>query len=360
MLFDPLEEQLDLPAATIQLGDGSRWQVGIVGQEHQRFAFGILDADAAQGRWITLCRVKDCQRADLIVNDAAGPIRFAGVTALEAQIRLGTDNEEAANLMQAMQLLEVEVGTIHHVEDSGLWHKHVEDVDLVPFAIADVDEARDVPAQVEQRMHLHRCLGGTERRPRKHRQAQVAGRRIQRIDCIGQIDTKRVVGIKPPRNADQALGKVGIDAPVPDCIRVRQRVPRYRVAKTHVVELRCLAAQAGFNVAQALPVGQLREGHAQILVETGEVLDLVLAAVACDTATKRGQRQMRHDLRKNEFARVHEYVQQSEWKNRKCYKRSSNRDQPQTRYNSFPSTCYMILAGQRWDTTDRNHVLFIN
>ena len=47
---------------------------------------------------------------------------------------------------------------------------------------------------------------------------------------------------------------------------------------------------------------------------------------------------MRHDLRKDEFARVHERAQQFGWKNRKCYGRRSNRDQPRTRNNSFPFT----------------------
>jgi hypothetical protein len=53
---------------------------------------------------------------------------------------------------------------------------------------------------------------------------------------------------------------------------------------------------------------------------------------------------MRHDLRKDEFARVHEHAPQSGWKNRKGYGRRSNRDQPRTRNNSFPSTCYPTPA----------------
>ena len=47
MLFDPLEEQLDLPTAAIQLGDGSRRQFGVVRQKDQRLALVFLDANAA-------------------------------------------------------------------------------------------------------------------------------------------------------------------------------------------------------------------------------------------------------------------------------------------------------------------------
>lgn len=34
MLLDPLEEELDLPAATVQLGNGRRRQTEVVGQKH--------------------------------------------------------------------------------------------------------------------------------------------------------------------------------------------------------------------------------------------------------------------------------------------------------------------------------------
>jgi hypothetical protein len=49
---------------------------------------------------------------------------------------------------------------------------------------------------------------------------------------------------------------------------------------------------------------------------------------------------MRHDLRKDEFARVHRLHPQSGWKNPECYERRSNRDQLQTRNILNPSTCY--------------------
>jgi hypothetical protein len=48
MLFDPFEEQFDLPAATIELGNGQGWHGEVVGQEDQCPAgFWITIADAA-------------------------------------------------------------------------------------------------------------------------------------------------------------------------------------------------------------------------------------------------------------------------------------------------------------------------
>ena len=45
---------------------------------------------------------------------------------------------------------------------------------------------------------------------------------------------------------------------------------RTRLAKAHVVELGGLRRQAGLDVAQALAIGQLREGHGAELLGTGQ------------------------------------------------------------------------------------------
>ena len=61
-------------------------------------------------------------------------------------------------------------------------------MNVVQLAIRDVDKTRNVAPQVEQRVHLHRRLGGAEVRPRKDRQAQSDGRRVQGVDGIGQVN----------------------------------------------------------------------------------------------------------------------------------------------------------------------------
>ena len=49
VLFDPLEEQFDLPATLVERADRERWQRGVVGQEDQRFArLRVLEWNAPQ------------------------------------------------------------------------------------------------------------------------------------------------------------------------------------------------------------------------------------------------------------------------------------------------------------------------
>jgi len=305
MLFDPFEEQLDLPTATIKIGDALSRQIEVVGQKDQRFALGIFDLYAPDRRWEMLLRIKASQRTQLVADDAGRAVCRQRVSTREAQIRLGSRHEETACLVQAMQPSEVEIAAIHDVERACLGNDLVEDVHIVQLAVADVDEAGDVATQVEQRMQLDRRLGRTKWSPRKYRQTQVDGGCIQRVYRLREIDAKRFVHVERSSNSDQALREVGIDAPVSNCIRIGQRVARYRAAKAHMVELGGLAAQTSFDIAQTLPIGQLRKRHAHKLVETGEMFDLVFPVVADDTTTESGQRQVRHHLRKYKFARVH-------------------------------------------------------
>jgi hypothetical protein len=95
MLFDPLEEQLDLPTAAIQLDDGLCRQIGVVRQEDQRLALVVLDANAAQRFRVVLGRVEAGQCADLIADNAGSPIRFQRIGSLETQVRLGANDVEA-------------------------------------------------------------------------------------------------------------------------------------------------------------------------------------------------------------------------------------------------------------------------
>jgi hypothetical protein len=49
----------------------------------------------------------------------------------------------------------------------------------------------------------------------------------------------------------------------------------------------------------------LGEGHAKIVIEAGELLDLVVAVVALDALMENVERKMLHHLRENELAGVH-------------------------------------------------------
>jgi hypothetical protein len=83
-----------------------------------------------------------------------------------------------------------------------------------------------------------------------------------------------------------------------------------------------------FDVAQALAIGQLGKGHAEILLEAGKALDLALPAIARDASAKRRQRHMLRDLREHQLASVHRCPPRVSFsQDRNSTRRASNRDQ---------------------------------
>ena len=154
-------------------------------------------------------------------------------------------------------------------------------------------------------MHLDRRLATPEPGPGKQCQAQIDGRRIQRIQAPVQIDAHRVAGVQPARSCNQRLREIGIDAPVARLVGIGQRRTRHTAANTHVVQLAAHRAQAGLDVAQALAIGELGEGHRQILIPAGEVLCVVVPTITSDALVKFLVGQMLDQLRKYGAARVH-------------------------------------------------------
>jgi hypothetical protein len=63
------------------------------------------------------------------------------------------------------------------------------------LAIGNAHEQGDVAMQVDQRVHLHRALALAETRPRKHRQTQIDGRRIESIGAHPEFRAERFLSV---------------------------------------------------------------------------------------------------------------------------------------------------------------------
>ena len=306
MLLDPLEEQLDLPAAFVELGDGERRQGEVVGQEGEGLAgLGIAIGDAAELVRVAVGRTDARGDDDLVADEAGGFIDGVGIEPSELEVGAPPDDEEGGGLGQAMEAGEIDIAAVHDVEGAGLGGQFVEHPGIVPAGAGDVDESRDVAAQIEQRMKLDGGLGALERGPGEQGEAEIDGGGVERVDGVVEIDAEAVLGIERARDADQAFSEVGVDAPVARLVGVGEGAARYIAPDAHVVELGVLGAQTGLDVAQALAVGELGEGHAQVLIEAGKALHLVMAAIALDTAPEAMKGKVVDQLCENDSARVH-------------------------------------------------------
>jgi len=164
--------------------------------------------------------------------------------------------------------------------------------------------------EIGQGVHLHRRLGRAEMRPWENRQAQVDGGRVQRVDSVGEVQPEILVGIQLSGLGDQALGQARVDAPVAwlfgaRLVGVGQRRAPSRLTEAHAVEFRRLHRQAGLDVAQGLPVRQLRESHHPVMLGAGQRPYPMVPAVARDDPPERRPRQKIHELGEQGLADVH-------------------------------------------------------
>lgn len=287
VLFDPFEEQFDLPATAVQFGNGQGRQGEVVGQQHQGVAaLGVAILDATQFLRVAGAGIGAGQHDALVAQKPRASVDRMGVEPSELRIAAGADDEERPGLMQQVESFEMNVAAIHDVESAGFGNQQIEHVDVVDPPVGDMDEGRDGAAQVEQGVHFDRALAALKVCPRKQRQAQVDGGAVQRIHRVVEFDAEVLVDIEPSSGVDQGLGEVGVDAPVAHLVGVGQGVARHLCADPHVIELALLGPQAHFDVAQALAIGELGKGHAAILLDAGEALDLVVTLVSLDAAAQ--------------------------------------------------------------------------
>ena len=297
VLFDPLEEQLDLPAVLVQRSDSQRRQRRVVGQEDQVLArLGVLETDAPQVLGIVLGNVIAIHGDQLIADDSTGAVRGSGIHPPRIHIAFGPRDKEGASLMHLVESGEIDIATIHHVKGACLDGQDVENVDVVHLAVADMDESRNSTAQIQQRMHLHRRFGRAKWRPVEQGKAQVDSRGVQCVDGRIQTDVQRIAGIEVSGAQDQAHRQCMVDAPVAKVQCVRQCGARWHAPHAHVKQLALIGCQAHLDVAQGLAPGQLCECHHAKEVGTSQGAYTRVAMMALDDSAKRLPRHKLHDL----------------------------------------------------------------
>ena len=144
VLFDPFEEQLDPPAVAVEFGDGECREGEVVGEELEGgLRVGVAVGDTAQGLRVVGGGVLAGEDNGLVTDEAGRSINLMGIPAAIADIGLVPDHEEGGGQGQGEQALEVEVGAVHDVDGAGLGDKQVEYLDVVEFAIGDMDKRGD-------------------------------------------------------------------------------------------------------------------------------------------------------------------------------------------------------------------------
>lgn len=320
MLFDPFEEQLDLPSLFVEGANRDGRQSKIVGEKHESLVGLCIDErDASECFGVSSSRQHASQADMMIADQSSAVVDGKGMDQFGLHIGFGPGHKESSVGVQVVESSKVDVGFVHDVKraslDVALLAEQVENFDVVHLAVADVNKTWNRTLQIYQRVKLDGGLGSSKWRPLKQTQTQVYRRRIQRINGRAhqrvQFGIGRFVGVKRARCFYQMMSQVGKNFPGSDAVCVGQRVARDRLAtQPHVVEMFALRSQIDLDIAQRFACRQLRKGERQKLIQTAEVLDFVLSTSRCHHSTESFQRQIRHDLSEYQLSGMHDQPRQ--------------------------------------------------
>lgn len=266
VLLDPLEEQLNAPAAFVNGRDSQGGQGEVVGEEDQPLASCLITvANAPELAGVLAFAFGDFQADDLVATDAAGSIHGLGSTNVKTHVAFGAGDEKGGSRMDAKEPLKIDVSTIHYVNACGFKSQFIKDVHVMHTCVCNTDEYRDGATKIHHRMQFDSRLGAAKCSPPKQRQAQVYGRGIQGINHLVYIQSNRVLGIQTARLGDEYLSQGFVKAPVAMLVGVGQVRARHIAPDAHRIQMRT-SPQARLNVTQTLTECHLRKGHAQELI----------------------------------------------------------------------------------------------
>jgi len=357
VLFDPTEEQLDLPAELVKQSDGQGGKGEVVRQERQIAAVvPVVEADATEAIGIRLLGIEAAEDHRLITTQVHGFIHRSRKEARTLQVRLGPDDEERLVLMKSEEAAIIDVAAVEDIKATGFGYEIVQGPHIVRFPVCNLDKRGDRASQIEKGMEFDGRFGATKNGPREKRQTQVDGGRIEGIDRVFEFESQIFAGVKRAGLSDEDLGEVGIDAPIARFVGMSQGVSGDPSAKSHVVETALHGPQTGLDIAKAFAISQLGEGQAEELIETREALDLEVAVVASHASPKFVKGQEAHDLREDGRRGIHRsLLAVFEQKGDNNTKLRSNRLRPKSGVTYSICASSKDLSFQRWDTTDWNY-----
>ena len=90
VLFDPFEEQFDLPAVFVKCCNCQCWQDKVVGQKDQYLAcLWVLESNPSQVLWVVLRGIESSEQHRLVENDAGCSVCRCGVNPPRVHVYFG-------------------------------------------------------------------------------------------------------------------------------------------------------------------------------------------------------------------------------------------------------------------------------
>ena len=217
---------------------------------------------------------------NLVALDAGGFVDRLGIEAFLTEVDFCPSDKKCCRMMDVVEARKIEIAAIHDVDGPRLDDQLIEDIDIVNFPRCNDHYRRNVPMQIQKGMEFDRALAFSKPGPREKSKTQIDGCRIQDICRLFQCDAEGVRGVKFSGFRDEDLSKVRINPSIPVLIGVGKCIAGDVSSDAQMIKSGLSCTQTGLDISQTFAVGQLSEGHAEILVPAGKTDQLAIAVVS--------------------------------------------------------------------------------
>ncbi len=108
--------------------------------------FHIVIFDESQWLWIASACLNTREDDRLVVKNACRFVRFLRIASPILEIGLGAGHKEGPNGMECVEAFEVDIASVDHVKGARFQGEYIEDIDVLQFAVGDMDEGGNAAA----------------------------------------------------------------------------------------------------------------------------------------------------------------------------------------------------------------------
>ncbi len=267
VLFDPTEEDLDLPALLVDVGDGLGCQPKVVGEKDINFPGGGVPVNDAAQRFGALPGFGAGKQNGLVGHQPQGDLDWPGFQHPVAGIALLPGDKEdflgrevaIPGIIGVAQVFHHD-GTLEQVQGPGLPHL------MLPGG-GDGHKGGQVAVVVQEGVELETRLGAPEGSPGEKRQAEAHHRGVQAVKLVFELElvTGGMGQAALIHEGEQGLEKAG-RTPV---IGVGKGGAGHRL-DSQMVKVVKPGFQGSHPIPQAGPGGYLHEDEVHQLVPTAK------------------------------------------------------------------------------------------
>ena len=279
MLFDPFEEQLNLPTFTVQFRNGQRiFNREVVGQEVVDLAsFKVFIHNESESIRISLDGVVTDKAYGLIGENSGVFVHRHGLNDIVDHVVLCASNKVSAFLMEVLvKFFKSCISLVHQVKGTSFDWDIIHDFSIVDLARSKQNKCGNRAPQIHERMHLESSLPMVKLRPGAQFQAQLDGAAIERIYHLFKTNPQLFIFVKRCGFLNQSHRKVLINTPILLLVGLCKR--RFG----HHLDAGSAEVKCSLNISQTRAVGELSKAHHHELVSAIELDSATVVFVATD------------------------------------------------------------------------------